>query len=74
MNRNQAQFQDRKMAKDSVRRYFEREGVENFNWEKFGLRIVKKELYHAFNRYSVQWDIFHKTYCVVNREGNVVLR
>jgi hypothetical protein len=74
MTFKEAEFQSRKLAKDTVRRYFQREGIENFNWDMFGLKIVKKELYHSFKLYTPHWDIYSKTYCVIDMEGNIVLK
>jgi hypothetical protein len=72
MTLKEANLKCRQLAKDSVRRYFKREGVENFNWDIHGSTIIKIELYHALKSYTTHWDIVNKTYCVMTLEGNLI--
>jgi hypothetical protein len=73
MNNQQAVFAARKLAKQNVRDYFKREGAENFNWEAFGSKIIKKELFHAFKLFQPHFNPETGKWCVMFMHGNKIV-
>ena len=73
MTKQQASLKARQIAKQSVRRYFNSEPKESFNWEQFGSLIIKKELYHAFKLYVPFWNIQSQNWGVMLLHGNEIL-
>ncbi len=73
MTKEQAEKKAREIAKQSVRDYFEREGIENFNWEQFGRQILKKELFHTLKLYIPHYNTETKKWCVMLTHGNKIV-
>lgn len=73
MTKEQAQAEARQIAKKSVRDYFQREGIENFNWEQFGRQILKKELFHALKLYIPHYNTETQTWCVMLTHDNKII-
>jgi hypothetical protein len=73
MTRKQAQLRARHYAKLSVKTYFNREGLEQFNWKDYGLNIIKMELYHARKLYQAHWDSLTKQWTVIFMHGNKIV-
>ena len=64
----EAKKAQRSLVKGTVKRYLESE--TNFNWTEFGSKIIKKEIYHAYKRYSI---INYKSgYCVVGLDNQII--
>lgn len=74
MTHKEAKRKSRELAKKYVKRYFKNEGVENFNFDKFGLSIVKMELHHAFKMYWPHWDVYTNQYTVMTLGNKIIER
>lgn len=71
--RKQAELQRRKEVKKIVRRYFENEGIDSFNWDLYGSKIIKKELFHTYKYIIVSWDTLLQQFVILNTHGNYIL-
>jgi hypothetical protein len=70
MTRKEANKEARNYAKQYVRNYFKSEG--NFNFDKFGSTIIKKELYHAFKMFWVHFDAYSQTYHIMTLGNKII--
>lgn len=73
MTQSQAAFKARQEAKKSVKRYFDSEPKDTFNWQQYGSKIIKKELHEAFKIYVPHFNIITRKWCVVLLHGNKIV-